>query len=72
MAILLGLLLAAFFIYLDIFGDKEEVLNGCLTGIAGIAGILIATALLGAIHPILGIIVFIGGFRAWGKEIDNR
>lgn len=72
MTILISLLIGVFLIFLDVFGDTEEVLTGCLTGIAGIAGILIATALLGAIHPILGIIVFIGGFRAWGKEIDNR
>lgn len=67
MAILLGLLLGVFFIYLEVSGDKEEVLNGCLTGLAGIAGILIATSLLGAIHPILGIITFIVCCRSWGN-----
>lgn len=67
MAILLGLLLGAFFIYLEIFGDKEEAFDGHLTGLAGIAGILIATSLLGAIHSILGIITFIVCCRSWGN-----
>lgn len=66
-AIIIGLLIGAVFIYLDVMGLQEDILSGCLPGLVGFAVVLFISILLGAIHPLIGIVVFIIGCR----KLDN-
>ncbi|AGX43262.1 hypothetical protein [Clostridium saccharobutylicum] len=45
-----------------------EIMEGCLTGIIGIAVVIFISGLCFKIHPILGTIVLIIGLRQLGRN----
>lgn len=66
-AIIVVLLIGAGLIYLEVTGDTEEVLSGCLAGLVGFGGVIFISMLLGAINPIIGIIAFIMMCRTFNE-----
>lgn len=48
--------------------DREQIAEGCLTGIIGLVIVIVISAFCFKIHPILGIIAFVIGLRALGRN----